>query len=372
MAGTVTILKFQGHSPSLVDIQSQDPDDIAISRDVIMGYAVHCYSREAQMDSFKGEAVWNPVLLNTRGTTFDCNGKLVSRVVPKLFNLGEPLAQWTPEYDQMNIVLLEKFDGSCVGRFTAAQGHYAYRYHTKGGIDHDHEKWARQAAGEARVFGEPTKSHPSWVEIFELVDKRDAQVIKYPEGLYHLMTWRPETDTFEINLERYPGQVIHVASLAQALELQSFSQLEGFILHVYDANGTVFFSCKLKSPFYLKMRQAKALMEKQTPDHELYRQFKLDANGNVFYDYTFAIDRMGIFYDDWQANIQNKIRRVELELNSKLMYARAFCAGNSALTRREFYEKAGDNAPLIMAVFDGVPAKLIKVVNGVAYGAMNT
>ncbi len=357
-------LRLKLLNPTLAEVLSQG--------DYVTSGPVKCYSRYAVTHGFDENQLttWTPLLRNTRGLVYDQNGSLISRSGPKFFNSGEGShGAWKPEYDALHKILVRKIDGF------SAMLHYrdgAWRVNTKAGVEHEFEAWALELLRAKQLIGNwPTILDTDTVYWAEGCHASDDHVLREAVGLHLIATWERGSDYMVFDTDNFAEQHT-VNTLAEAVELQRVAMHEGYCCYLFDDSGKLHEILKFKSPEYLRKRLAKRIAMDEAADHLLWRQFKLNPDGTVFYDWTFAREKLDEFYDDFSANKATKVRRVELELNTKLMYARAFVEGNVALQRREFYEKAGDEAPLIMALFDSNPAKVLKVLNQFGFLAMSS
>lgn len=332
------------------------------------GRIIACYSRHAVTHGFDNAAeVWTPILRNTRGLVFDHNEQVLCRGLPKFFNMGEnEIAAWNPTYEALGMVLLEKFNGFCC-HIWWDETNQVWRFTTKGGSEHEFEDYGRDLLqrGLCRGFpnniaGDSKRGMPildkSKVYIAEGCHDADEHTLKSEPGLYLIGIIDKATWKMTLNLDIYPGEVIPVSTLQDALTLQKDCKHEGYVMYVHD-QGRVVDVVKFKSPFYVEMRKQKALLDKKSSDSKIWEQFGVNPDLDVVtYSGLYAQMVLGDFYDDWWTKNRADVMQITALVNVDYQVGRAFASVFEGNDRRSFYELATEQQPdlvgLIMAMFD--------------------
>lgn len=359
-------LTWNLHTPRMSEVFEQNQKYITHSYPDDTGKKVYCYSRMAFAHGFtESKEVWNETIANVRGLVSD-GETIFARGIPKFHNLGENYkSEWQ---HSLRAVLLEKFNGWCVHMWYD-NDRADWRFTTKGGQDHEFEAYAQELFNKGGIIGHYGDMSKDEVYIMEGVHPDDPHTIPAEPGLYLIGVIRPYGDSHRmfINVDKYPGEVVHVDCMEAALGFQREAQHEGFVVYQYDEDYTVQQVLKLKSPYYLATRLQRKLVDQMHKDKLLNQQYRVDA-GEVYYDMSYAEAALGDFLDDWWSENRSTIERTIKYLGSVYEATRDEVHGLLSLTgasRKEIalHFRGNRMMPLAMALLDESPVKIDGALN---------
>jgi len=366
------MLRYQLKSPALCDIEKLPPNHVGFSSDDDANLRVYCYNRGGFVAQWNNlSEFWQWPMDQCRGLVFK-NEVLIARSFHKFHNLGtsndadadgDQLCEWQPEYDDMQMTLLEKVDGSMILLFLDGN---TVRAATKMGVCHEYEEWALEHWRAGNVYGlGDIDLRPGRTLVFEIIDERDEHVVPIDKtGLFFLGYTDLESDCYYPNIDNYYGRVEHVNAHTDIMRLhQSVDSFEGWVLLLHDGEN-VHHMFKLKSDYYLALRLQKKLRDGLAKDHELWRQYQIE-NDTVFYNTEYAIEHLGEFFDDWNSKYTSKIARTEKWLQAQYDTV-AQIVQSQSWQRKDLAmsSQATGTLPLAMAIYDNDDGKISKVLNG--------
>lgn len=335
-------LTWNLHTPTRADIRSQNSKYVTASTEsgpkgIEQSRAIYCYSRMAFAHGFDDDKeVWNDTMRNARGLVIDYDGTVLARGLPKFFNLGEnEHSQWTAEHDELDLYLFEKFNGFCA-HVWYDHGNERWRCTTKAGSEHEFEGYGIDLMRRRLMFGFPEEMDKSTTYIAEGVHESDPHTIHYEPGLYLIGAIRDSVMT--IDTDTFPGFVMKMRSLDDALTMQAKSEKEGYVMYLV-RDGIVKDVMKLKSPYYIDTRKVKRMAAALTNDDALFQQFIYDSESVMIkFNHEYPERVLGDFYDDWYAANAGMLTAITVDLNMLHYTFSNHVKLGDVLSRKEFVE----------------------------------
>lgn len=235
--------------------------------DTTIPYAIYDYSETCQF-----ERKWNAVTLASRGLIVDKrNGKIISRVLTKFFNYGEPETQ--VDLNSENIVVSDKLDGSAGYSYPDTSGRL--RIATRGSFASDQAIHASNVL-KTRYEGlwEPVENR---TYLWEIIYPQNRIVVSYDfDDLVLLAAIDNETgisipasevhEWVWMKTEEFP-----YATMTEALSAPPRDNAEGFVVHFRDEDMRV----KIKQEDYIALHKIVTGLNKK-------RVWEVLSSGNDF------------------------------------------------------------------------------------------